>query len=110
MYTGSTVPFVNPTQRALHFLGHGHEFGAADEFEYERMADAFMSDPLQGDLLECTNPTGDHDRIRLHAITLHFGVAYNVTIVRTYHIRNALGVARKGGPLGFITAKCAEVH
>jgi hypothetical protein len=110
MYTGATVPFHRAKQRTLHFLLHGHEFGAADEFEYERMGDAFMSSPWYPGLHECSRTTGTHDRIRLDELTRHYGVAYNVTILRTFHIRDAFSIARWGGPAAFVAHKCAEVR
>jgi len=109
LYIGWTVPFYSPVQRTKHFLKHGHTFGALDEFDYERMADIFMSSPIHLNLFECVNPTGTQDRIRLDGITRQFGVDFSRGI-RTYHIRDAAGIARRGGPLGFVTHKCAEVY
>lgn len=109
LYSVDTVPFENPTQRAKHFRRHGHEFGAADEFHYERLAEAFMSAPATPEIHECINPTGTNDHNRLHAATRHFGVAYGHLTVRTYHIRSAFSIAHRGGPAGFIAHKCAEV-
>jgi hypothetical protein len=104
-----TVPFANANQRAIHFARHRHEFGAADEFEYERLADAFMTGPVHIDLYECINPTGTNDRNRLDGSTRHFGVAYGQLVLRTYHIRDAFSIAYRGGPAGFVTHKCSEV-
>jgi hypothetical protein len=109
LYSDLTVPFYSPVQRKKHFLKHGHVFGAADEFDYERMADIFMLSFLHLNMFECVNPTGTRDRIRLDGITRHFGVDFSMGI-RTYHIRDASGIARRGGPLGFVTHKCSEVH
>jgi hypothetical protein len=107
------VPFPDPKERAKHFIKHGHKFGAADEFEYERMADAFMTAPAHPNLYEGVRATasraGSRDRFRLDAITLHFGIAYGVLELRTYHIRDPHGIAMHGGPAGFIAHKCAEV-
>ena len=109
LYIGLTVPFYSPVQRKKHFLKHGHTFGAMDEFHYEQMADIFMSSPAHLNTFECVNPNGTHDRIRLDGVTRHFGVDFKMGI-RTYHIRDAAGIARRGGPLGFVAHKCAEVH
>jgi hypothetical protein len=109
MYIDLTVPFTNQTQRAKHFRKHGHEFGAVDEFAYEQMADAFMSQPMHPNLYECVNPTGTRDRNRLDAITRCFGVAYNITVIRTMHIRDAYAIQHWGGPQGFVNKKCSEV-
>jgi len=110
MYSGFTVPFVSALQRAKHFTRHRHEFGVADEFEYERLADAFMTAPIHADIHECTNPTGDHDRNRLDGSTRHFGVAYGTLTIRTYHIRDSFSIAYRGGPAGFVAYQCAKVH
>ena len=108
------MPFANSFSRAIHFAKHGHKFGAATEFDYERMADAFMALPLASNLYECINPTGTNDRVRLDSITLHFGVAYldtaSGTVLRMFHVRTASSIAAKGGPQGFVNHKCAEVH
>jgi hypothetical protein len=109
VYSVETVPFPSRRQCSLHFSKHGHHFGAADEQEYERLADAFMSQPMYPDLYECVNPTGMNDRNRLDGATRYFGVAYNVTVLRTFHIRDAGSIAYRGGPLGFVTHKCSEV-
>lgn len=110
MYTGATVPFYPAKQRTLHFKKHGHEFGAADEFEYERMADAFMSCPMHANMLERRRAKGDKDRLRLHVVTRHFGVACGVLTVKTYFVVTMSKFIRDGGPTGYIDARCAEVR
>jgi hypothetical protein len=110
MYIGRTVPFANAYNRSIHFARHGHEFGAADEFEYERLADTFMSGPIHADIHECVNPTGTNDRIRLNAVNRHLGVGYGSLVIRTYHVRDAFSISYRGGPAGFVAHKCAEVH
>ena len=107
LYIVGTVPFHNVRQRAIHFQRHGGAFGAATEFEYERMAEAFMAAPLHSDMYECNRTTGTLDRIRLDALTLHFGVAFNVVMIRTYFIRSASEIAKSGGPAAFVASKCA---
>jgi hypothetical protein len=102
------VPFQNAFKLRSHFLKHGHKFGAATEEEYERMADAFMAKPVTIDIYECTSPFGRHDRNRLDGSTLYFGVAYGVDIIATFHPRGTYDVNSKGGPLGFVLAKCAK--
>jgi hypothetical protein len=109
MYIDRTVPFPNATQRQLHFVKHGHKFGAVDEFEYERMADTFMTMVMHPNIFECYRSVGTFDRIRLDGLTRFFGVAYNGTVLRTFHPRSAASIAAKGGPQGFVAFKCAEV-
>ena len=89
---------------------HGHRFGAVDEYDYERMADCFMAMPLHANLFECVNPTGDRDRNRIEGGTHIFGVAYNVSILRTFHIRDAASIARAGGPMAWVLQKCAKIY
>jgi hypothetical protein len=109
VYIDWTVPFYSAVQRTKHFLKHGHEFGAVDEHEYEKLADFFMSMPPNANLYECVNPTGTNDRNRLDGITLHFGVDFSRGI-RTFHIRGAFSIAHRGGPRGFVNHKCAEIY
>jgi hypothetical protein len=90
-------------------MKHGSKFGAVNEFDYEQMADAFMSAAMHPNLYECVKSTGTHDRIRLDGITRHYGVAYNVLTIRTYHIRDEYSINLRGGPAGFVAFKCAEV-
>lgn len=110
MYIKPTVPFADAYKLSTHFLKHGHKFGATSEAEYERMADEFMSRALTADIYECTSIHGRKCRNRLEGSTLYFGAAYQVNIIATYLPREAIAVQRKGGPLGFVLAKCAEVR
>lgn len=111
IYIGSTVPFRDAKQRALHFRRHGHEFGATDELQYEGMSDAFMTAPMNPILLECVRITEPIDRLRLNVNTRCFGVAESLTtVVKTMHIRDAFGIAHRGGPAGFMAFKQIEVR
>jgi hypothetical protein len=101
------VPFATPYKRASHFLSHGHEFGAQDEYDYERMADEFMGRLLHPDLYECIRTTGAGDRVRLEGATGWYGVAFVLT-VRTFHTKTQNQIAVSGGPAGFVTRKCME--
>ena len=65
------MPFLDALQRDIHFAKHGREFGAADAMEYERMADAFMFDPITADIGECTRRNG-RDRLRFGYTSHHF--------------------------------------
>lgn len=107
MYSCATVPFLNSRLRAIHFAKHGGTFNARDEFEYERLADHFMSIPLDVDIFECVSASGN--RNRLQSATRWFGVAYNGLTIRTLHIRSVENIAARGGPLGFVNHKCSEV-
>lgn len=102
-----SVPFADALSLSLHFVKHGHKFGAATEQEYEQMADRFMSQVLHPDLHECIKAS-NLDRIRLEGATRYFGVAYNVLTIRTFHVRDTFSIAHGGGPAGFVAHKCAE--
>jgi hypothetical protein len=110
VYIDPTVPFPSAKQRSIHFVKHGREFAAPDEYAYERMADAFMSQFLHPNLHECQRATGTFDRIRLDGLTGHYGVAYNILTLRTFHTKDAAQMAHRGGPLNFVLQKCAEVR
>jgi hypothetical protein len=110
VYIGVTVPFRDSKQRAIHYQKHGHRFGARDEYDYERIADAFMAGPLHPNLFECYRITGTLDRIRLDGSTRYYGVAYNISVLRTFHIKDASQIAARGGPHGFVQHKCSEVR
>jgi hypothetical protein len=113
MYIGRTVPFANPYLLQIHFDKHGHKFGATSETDYERMADAFMSQPPRPDLYDgtCVNPrpNGVIDRLRLEGLTLHFGVAFGVDTVRTFHPKSQRKVVGAGGPRAFVDQECLEI-
>jgi pyocin large subunit-like protein len=112
VYIGQTVPFASPYLLQIHFERHRHEFGVADEQEYERMADRFMSQPPNADLFDgtCLNPraNGSHDRLRLHGKTRWFGVAYEVLTVRTLFVQDHREIREAGGPRAFVDLKCLE--
>lgn len=80
-----SVPFQNQAERAIHFAKHGHEFGARDELEYERLADQFLFGEMNADTRECIRPNGN-DRLRLDCVLVHFGVACIVpALIRTFY-------------------------
>jgi len=104
------VPFQNAYERATHFAKHGKDFGAVDEFEYERMADRFLFGQMPAETQQCLRPNGD-DRIRFDFISVDFGVA-NVLpeFVRTFYRVKTVKIARHGGPAGFFAYECARVN
>ena len=74
------------------------------------MADHFMSVPLSSTMHECIRATGTADRIRIDAETRHFGVAFNVVVIRTFHSKSAATIANKGGPQQLVLSECAKVR
>jgi hypothetical protein len=104
------VPFQDAMQRAIHFQKHGHEFGAADEFVYEQMADNFMSRALDADTAECVR-VARADRVRLGCTLRHFGVACTApAFVRTFYSISQTKIANRGGCAGFLAHECARVN
>jgi hypothetical protein len=110
MYIGQTVPFRLPIHRAKHFMRHGHEFGAADELEYERMADAFMQSPLLSTMIQCIRTITPFDRLRLDSGTRFYGVEAPSAYLKTFMVKDAFNIAYRGGPAGFIAHKCTELR
>jgi hypothetical protein len=102
------MPFASPDERAIHFQKHGHEFGAANEVEYEQMADAFMVRAMNITMRECTRPNNT-DRVRLDISNDHFGVAIvQSTTVKTFYIVPFFKIHRRGGKLPFFAYECAR--
>jgi len=108
------MPFADAMERAIHFVKHGHKFGAATEEEYERMADAFLFGEMHADTSECTRPpcvrSGLIDRLRFGSTSRHFGVACTQPeFLRTFYPVEPKVIARHGGAPGFFRYECARV-
>lgn len=82
--------FATANKRLQHFGNHGVEFGASDEFHYERMADAFITGPKQHNTLECKRPR-ENDIIRYNFMSNEFGVLSYDGYIRTYFKPDPLG-------------------
>jgi hypothetical protein len=108
MYIGLPVPFATADELSIHFQKHGHKFGAATEADYEKMADAFMSNAWNPGLFDCIRNISTSDRIRLEGATLFFGIAFGVLTLRSFYPKDANAIAAGGGPAGFVARKCAE--
>ncbi len=107
-YCSIPMPFANADERAMHFERHGHEFGAVDEVQYERMADAFMVGPMTITTRECVRPNRTH-RVRLNYVNKHFGVAVvNGEIVLTYYIVPLHKIIRRGGIAAVFAYECGR--
>ena len=78
------IGFASPSDRADHFKNHGDDFGAASEFEYERMAVAFLNAPKDAHILQGTR-FGNGDIIRFHTVTEAFAVMRSDGIVKTFY-------------------------
>lgn len=103
------MPFANVWERDIHYARHGHEFGAADPVEYERLADAFMYGAMSTTTHECTRPQGI-DRIRFDFANYHEAVArISPAFVKTYFIVRNKTVVRHGGSSGYFAWDCGRV-
>ena len=97
-------------KRAIHFARHGHEFGARDEFDYERMADEFLYGPMVPPTAECFRLMGRGDRVRFSPASLHFGVVCMAPeYIRTFYIPNMAWIISHGGTAGFWAYECGRV-
>jgi hypothetical protein len=109
-YEGVLVPFPNAYERAIHFKKHGKEFGAPDEFVYERMADRFLFGPMVLGTQQCIRPNGN-DRVRFSFTSSDFGVAAGLPeSVRTFYKVNRPIVQKHGGTAGFFACECGRVN
>lgn len=103
------MPFANTFERDLHYAKHGHHFGAADAFEYERLADDFLYGPMGADTHECIRPLGK-DRVRFDYGTHFEGVACRLPeFVRTFYPVGLGLIRRRGGEAGYFTHECGRV-
>jgi len=66
-----------------HFDFHGDEFGAADEEDYERMADTFAGGPSAETTLECVRVL-DGAVVRWDRVTQEFAIVSADGFIQTY--------------------------
>ena len=103
------MPFLNPTELSIHFVKHGHKFGATDEREYEQLAEQFMFGPMNADTRQCIRPNGV-DRLRLEEAVRHFGVAcIQPEFIRTFYPIAQHKIDSRGGTAGYLAYQCGRV-
>ncbi len=103
------MPFANSFERNIHFVKHGHKFGAADALEYERMADQFMYGLLDIDTHECTRPN-NVDYIRFGFGTHYEGIICMIRdVLRTFYPVEAIVIARHGGETNYFAHECSRI-
>jgi hypothetical protein len=103
------VPFVNAFELAIHFARHGAEVGAATPEDYEALAEAFLSGPMNATTKDCTRPNLI-DYLRFDFNNSHFGVlCLQNNCVRTFYPAAARIIVRRGGPSGFMAFECARM-
>jgi hypothetical protein len=104
------MPFANAWERDIHYAKHGHEFGAADPAEYERLAERFMFGARAATTRECIRPRG-LDRIRFNFRSYHEAVArLDPVYLKTFFVVGKKTVARHGGPSGYFAWDCGRVE
>lgn len=89
----NVVPFKHRYALERHFVRHREEFGAATADEYERLADAFMTEPLRDGALECTHRDGGI--ARFDPGTNEFGVLTAEGDISTFMIVRPLPSSRQ---------------
>jgi hypothetical protein len=80
--TVSKPRFADAAKLQDHFDRHGADFGARTPAEYEAQAQAFLTGPKPGGVLEKVRPNGDI--VRYNPATDEFGVA-SPSAIRTYY-------------------------
>jgi hypothetical protein len=105
------MPFADADRRAIHFAKYGHQFGAADELQYEQMADSFLAGDMAISMRECVRPNGT-DRLRVNIANNHFGAArVGCDIIKTYYIVQPHQIIRRTGTVAkFFTYECARTN
>lgn len=103
------MPFVSNFELAIHFAKHGAKFGAATPAEYEALAEAFLSGPMNATTSDCTRPNLV-DYLRFDSGNRHFGVlCLQNNCVRTFYPAELALVTSRGGAAGFFTFECARI-
>jgi hypothetical protein len=102
------MPFTNQIQRDLHFLKHGHKFGAANADEYEKMAEDFMYGPMKISMRECTRPNKAH-RLRYNDLNRHFGAACVApAVLMTFYPVPSRTIHHHGGNAAYFAHECGR--
>ena len=67
-----------------HFDDHTQDFGAANEWAYEALADAFLGGPLGATVIECFRTQFDGARVRYDYVSQEFGILDVNRYILTY--------------------------
>jgi pyocin large subunit-like protein len=79
----TTRGFKTAQQRTQHFADHGRDFFAADEAQYEAMADRFIGGPLPHRILQAKRPYRSV-LVRYNPFTNEFGMLAPDGYIKTY--------------------------
>jgi len=102
------MPFANALELRIHFAKHGAKFGLSNPADYEAMADAFMTGPMDANTRDCTRPNLV-DYLRLNFSNLHFGVlCLQNNRVRTFFPVESRLIIRRGGRAAYFRFECAR--
>lgn len=75
--------FRTSEHRRKHFRKHGAEFGATSAGQYELLASAFLTSPLNSNSEDCTRPR-DNDYIRYDRSAVEIAVESFDGFIKTY--------------------------
>ena len=78
-----TKGFADYNRRLTHYGDHAKDFGAANDIQYERMADVFLGSPAPVGAFECYRPGGD--LIRYDPTTNELGILAPTGIIHSYY-------------------------
>lgn len=78
-----TKGFKTPQQRKQHFADHGKQFSAADDAQYEAMADTFIGAPLAKFMLQSKRPY-KNVLVRYNPMTNEFAMLGADGHIKTY--------------------------
>ena len=105
----SNVPFDTQMKRDIHFQKHGHEFGAVDAADYERMADDFMFGLMNAYTRECQRPNHG-SRLRFNTWNRRFGSASVAPAhLKTFYRVNWGTINYHGGELQYFAWECGRI-
>jgi hypothetical protein len=100
---------VSAFELAIHFAKHGAKFGVATAADYEALADAFLTGPMNATTRDCTRPKLI-DYLRFDSSNRHFGVlCLQNNSVRTFYPAELALVTSRGGSAAFFAFECARI-
>jgi hypothetical protein len=96
-----TKGFADRTRRLTHYGDHAKDFGAADDVQYEQMADIFLGRAVPAGAFECYRIGGD--LVRYDPATNELGILAMTGTIHTYFKPK---FCRHATPLELAQRKC----
>jgi pyocin large subunit-like protein len=97
-------------KRDIHFQRHGHEFGAVDAGDYERMADAFLFGPMEQSTRECHRPNRG-SRLRFDTWNRRFGSASVAPVfLKTFYRVQQATINYHGSEMQYFGWECGRIN